>query len=75
MEAGQEYVLNTFNLGGRMKVLPLIWKEEYKKHVVTPGPFHTGMNYMGMVTNAGAQATLKSSLKLGSSQVAAWSMC
>ena len=35
-----------------MKALPLIWKfpDEYRKHVVTPGPFHTGMNYMGMVT-------------------------
>jgi len=52
LEVGQEYVLNTFDLGGCMKALPLIWKfpEEYKKHVVTPGPFHTGMNYIGMVT-------------------------
>ena len=35
-----------------MKALPIIWKfpDEYKKHVVTPGPFHTGMNYIGMVT-------------------------
>jgi hypothetical protein len=51
-EVGQEYVLNTFDLGGCMKALPLIWKflDEYKKHVVTPGPFHTGMNYIGMVT-------------------------
>ena len=51
-EVGQEYVLNTFDLGGCMKALPLIWKfpEEYKKHVVTPGPFHTGMNYINMLT-------------------------
>ena len=35
-----------------MKALPLIWKfsDEYKKHIVTPGPFHTGMNYTGMIT-------------------------
>ena len=35
-----------------MKALPLIWKfpEKYKLHVVTPGQFHTVMNYMGMVT-------------------------
>ena len=35
-----------------MKALPFIWKfpDEYKKYVVTPGPFHTGMNYIGMVT-------------------------
>jgi len=51
-EVGQEYVLSTFDLGGCMKALPLIWKftDVYKQHVVTPGPFHTGMNYMGMVT-------------------------
>ena len=52
MEVGQAYVLNTFDLGGCMKALPLIWKfpEEYKKHVAIPGPFYTGMDYMGMVT-------------------------
>ena len=49
---GQKYVLNTFDLGGCMKALPIIWKypDEYKRHVVTPGPFHTTMNYIGMVT-------------------------
>ena len=52
MEVGQDYVLNTFDLGGCMKALPLVWKfpEEYRKHIITPGPFHTGMNYMGMLT-------------------------
>ena len=52
MEVGQENVLNTFGLGRCMKALPLIWKfqDEYRMHVATPGPFHTGMNYMGMVT-------------------------
>ena len=51
-EVGQAYVLNTFDLGRCMKALPLIWKfpDEYKKHVIIPGPFHTGMNYKGMVT-------------------------
>ena len=51
-EVGQEYVLNTFDLGGCMKALPLIWKypQQYKKHVITPGAFHTAMNYLGMVT-------------------------
>ena len=54
MEVGQAYVLHIFDLGGCMKALPLIWKfpDEYKKHVVIPGPFHTGMNYMGMVTGS-----------------------
>ena len=52
MEVGQEYVFNPFDLGGCMKALPLIWKfpDEYRKNVATLGPFHTGMNYMGMVT-------------------------
>ncbi|XP_049455367.1 uncharacterized protein LOC125902797 isoform X2 [Epinephelus fuscoguttatus] len=51
-EVGQKYVLSTFDLGGCMKALPLIWKfpERYKLHVITPSAFHTGMNYMGMVT-------------------------
>ena len=31
-----------------MKALPIIYKipEEYKRHVVTPGHFHTTINYM-----------------------------
>ena len=51
-EVGQEYVLNTFDLGGVMKVMPIIWKssERYRKHVITPGPFHTAMNYIGIIT-------------------------
>ena len=50
---GQEYVLHSFGLGGCMKSLPLIWKfpEEYKKNIITPGAFHTGMNYIGMLTD------------------------
>ena len=53
LEVGQKYVLSTFDLGGCMKALPLIWKfpEEYKNHVVTLGPFHTVMNYIGMLTS------------------------
>ena len=49
IEVSQAYVLNTFDLGGCMKSLPLIWKfpDEYRKHVVLPGPLHTGMNYSG----------------------------
>ena len=52
LKIGQQYVFNTFDLDGCMKALPLIWKDphEYAKHVVTPGPFHTIMNYLGMVT-------------------------
>ena len=52
-EVGQEYVLSTFDLGGCMKALPLIWKypSEYARHVVLIGPFHTAMNYIGMLTN------------------------
>ena len=49
---GQHYVLNTFDLGGCMKALPIIWRfpDKFKRHVVTPGPFHTCMNYIGMLT-------------------------
>lgn len=52
MGMDQKYVLNTFNLVGSMKALPFIWKitNEYKKHVITSWPFHTGVNYMGMET-------------------------
>ena len=48
---GQQYILKTFDLGGYMKTLPIIWKnsEDYKRHVVTPGPFHKTMNYLGMI--------------------------
>ena len=36
-----------------MKALPLIWRfpEVYKNHVISPGAFHTVMNYLGVVTN------------------------
>lgn len=51
-EVGQKYTLLTFDLGGVMKAMPLIWQnpDRYKYHVVTPGAFHTCMNYMGTLT-------------------------
>ena len=51
-EVGQKWVLNTFDLGVCMKALPIIWRwpEEFASHVVTIGPFHTSMNYIGMLT-------------------------
>lgn len=51
-EGGQQYVVNTFDLGVCMKVLPLLLKypERYKSHIIIPGPFPTGMNYIDMVT-------------------------
>ena len=53
LEVGEKYVLSTFDLGTCMKALPLIWKfpEECKNYVVTLGPFHTMMNYIGMFTS------------------------
>ena len=50
---GQQYVLNTFDLGSCMKALPIIWKnlQDCKRHVATPGPFPTTLNYLGMVTS------------------------
>ena len=51
-ESGQQYVVNTFDLGACMKVLPFVWKnsETYKNHIILPGPFHTIMNYIGVIT-------------------------
>ena len=51
-EVGQTWVLNTLDLGVCMKALPIIWRwpEEFARLFVTIGPFHTSMNYMGMLT-------------------------
>ena len=51
-EVGQKWVLNTFDLGVCMKALPIIWRwpNEFAAHVVTVGPFHTAMNFMGRLT-------------------------
>lgn len=40
-EVGQEYVLNTFDLGVIMKAMPLVWNnpQKYNKHVITPGEY------------------------------------
>ena len=50
---GQKWVLNTFDLSVCMKALPIIWRwsDEFAHHAVTIGPFHTSMNYTGMITN------------------------
>ena len=54
-KVGQKYGLSTFGFGECMKALPLIWQfpEVYKNHVISPGTFHTVMNYLdlGVVTN------------------------
>ena len=51
-EVRQEYVLNTFDMGGCMTALPYVWRfpGRYQKHVITPGQFHTGMDYIDMIT-------------------------
>lgn len=51
-EVGQRWVLNTFDLGVCMKALPIIWRwpDTFVRHVVMIGPFHTSMNYIGMLT-------------------------
>ncbi len=48
-EVGQPYTINTFDLGVVMKACPIVWKyeEEFSKHVILVGKFHTVMNYMG----------------------------
>ena len=52
-KVGQRWVINTFDLGVCMKALPIIWRwpNEFAKHVTLAGPFHTSMNYNGMLTN------------------------
>ena len=54
---GQEYVINTSELGVCMKVVPLVWKypDQYSKHIIFPGPFHTKMNFRGMLTKKKAR--------------------
>ena len=67
-EVGQPYTINTFDLGVVMKACPIVWKyeEEFSKHIIIPGKFHTVMNYIGMLTGHKCKglATLKSSLNL-----------
>ena len=49
----QKYAINTFNLGVRMKALPLssIFPGKFEEHVVILGPFHTEMTFSGIPTN------------------------
>ena len=51
-QVGQKWVLNTFDLGVCMKALPIIWRwpDEFTNHVIMIGPFHTSMNFIGMLT-------------------------
>ncbi|KAL7384832.1 hypothetical protein ABVT39_009653 [Epinephelus coioides] len=51
-EVGQPYTINTFDLGVVMKACPIVWKyeEEFNKHVIILGKFHTTMNYIGRLT-------------------------
>ena len=53
IEVGQKWVISTSDPGVCMKALPIIWRwpEEFAKHVVVIGPFHTSMNYIGTLTN------------------------
>ena len=56
---GQEYVINTFDLGVCMKALSSVWKypDQYSKHIIFPGPFHTKMNFIGMLTKKKARGS------------------
>ena len=46
-------MISTFDLGVCIKALPIFWRcpEEFAKHVVVIGPFHTSINYIGTLTN------------------------
>ncbi len=51
-EVGQPYTNTTFDLVVVMKACPIVWKyeEEFSKHVILVGKFHTVMNYMDKLT-------------------------
>lgn len=51
-EEDQKWVLNTFDLEVCMKALPIIWRwpGKFARNVGTIGPFHTSVNYNGMLT-------------------------
>ena len=53
LEIGQKHNIKTFKLGVCMKVLPLVLKypERYRDHITLLGPFHTCINYIGMITD------------------------
>ena len=50
---GKIYITKTFDLSVCIKALPLVsrFPEKYQNHIIIPGPFHTEMNYIGMLTN------------------------
>ena len=54
---GQTYTINTFDFGVCMRALHLVWRhpDKYQKHIIVTGPFHTEMNYIGMVTDIKAR--------------------
>ena len=54
---GQKYVINTFDLGVCNEALPLVWKypDQYSKHIIFAGPFHTKMNFISMLTKKKAR--------------------
>ena len=54
---GQEDMINTFDFGVCMKALPLVWKytDQCSKHIIFLGPFHTKMNFFGMLTKKKAR--------------------
>ena len=51
---GQTYTINTFNLGVGMGALPLAWEFPV---MIIPDPFHTEMNYIGMLINHKARGS------------------
>ena len=49
----EKYAINIFDLGVCMEALPLIWTfpDKFKEHFVIPGPSHTEVNFIGMLSN------------------------
>ena len=57
--AEQDYTINNLDLGLCIEVLLLAWKypDIYYRDIISSGPFHTKMNYIGMLTNHKAKAS------------------
>ena len=50
-EVGQQYVINSFDLGVCMKAFPIIWQnpDRYKDHIILIGTFHLECAFMKML--------------------------
>ena len=54
-----------------MKALHLVWKypDQYSKQTIFPGPFHTKMNFIGMLTKKKARGSGYAEILIGAKLV------